>query len=176
MGCPSPRPFHLYAHPQSAISLALLYWWEIFIWNTLCLFSWLLLLTAGISCFIHVRIPSVRIFHRLHYPRPSIFCSSTVRRGSSLLVHFGKPRLGITVMLRILLGSAAGTCAEESGCLALRQAGALGSGVLGAHASIPLASRQTRQTPRDGLLVAMAPVVFFWRGLCLIVLHWRWPP
>lgn len=27
LGCPSPTPLHLYAHPQSAISLALLYWW-----------------------------------------------------------------------------------------------------------------------------------------------------
>lgn len=174
LGCPSPMPLSPHSYQPTDISLPLLHQWEIFTWNKLCLLSNLLLLTAGVSCFIHVRISSVRILHRLHNSRPFHFGSSTVWWRPSLLTGFQNPRLGVTVFLWILLGSATGTSAKAAGRLALGQAGTLSPGVLGAHTPIPPAPWQGRHAACNGPLVSTGPARLLWRGLCLIVLHWWW--
>lgn len=174
LGCPSPIPLSPHSHQQTDISLPLLHQWETFTWNKLCLLSNLLLLTAGVSCFIHVRISSVRILHGLHNSRPFHFGSSTIRWRPSLLISFQNPGLGVRVLLRILLGSATSTSAKAAGCLALGQAGTLSPGVLGAHTPIPPASWQGRYTACNSSLMSTGPARLLRRGLCFIVLHWWW--
>lgn len=71
--------------------------------NGLCLFSWHLLLAAGVSCFIHIRIPSVGILRILHRSGPFRFGLVSLRGGSILLIATGKDKLGVVVMLQFLL-------------------------------------------------------------------------
>lgn len=118
-----------------------------------------MILTAGISGFIHIWISMVRVIHCIRNAWGFSFASVTVTRNPLFLSGFAYHRWGRAAMLWFLPGLAHYTAGKETIDLALGQAGTLSSGILRTQASFPQAPRQPQRTLWDVLWGSTWPVV-----------------
>lgn len=104
-----------------------------------------MILTTGVSGFIHVWISTVRVICCIRNAWFFSFALVTVSRSPLFLSGFGYHRWGRAAMLWFLPGPVTCMAGKETIDLALGQAGTLGSGILRTHASFPQALRQPKR-------------------------------
>lgn len=137
----------------------------------LCLFWCLMILTAGISSFIHVWISTVRVICCIRNACFFSFASITVSRIPLFLNGFGYHRRGRAAMLWFLPGSVTNRAGKETIDLALRQAGTFSPRILRTQASFPQAPRQPKRALWDVSWDTMWPAVILRRRIYSIALH-----
>lgn len=108
-----------------------------------------MILTAGISGFIHVWISTVRVIWCIRNACIFSFASVTVSRSPLFLRGFGYHRWGRAATLWVLPAAVSCMAGKEPIDLALWQAGTLSPGVLRAQASLPQAPRQPKRALWD---------------------------
>lgn len=108
-----------------------------------------MILTAGISGFIHVWISTVRVIWCIRNACIFSFASVTISRSPLFLGGFGYHRWGRAATLWVLPASVSCMAGKEPVDLALWQAGTLSPGILRAQAALPQAPRQPKRALWD---------------------------